>query len=116
MCSNTYPGIRANKYIEKYRPSSKDTCENTLSKNLLCSSDGSNNVQSSMFDRSKPKIGSSSSITNRLTRFSSFDVRKKDVWASLMSNLVNLVKTLLDSKFVIWLFEAKNKVLGFDHK
>ena len=29
-----------------------------------------------MFDRSKPKIGCSSSITNRWTRSSSFDVRK----------------------------------------
>ena len=29
------------------------------------SSDGSNNVRSSMFDRSKPKIGCSSSITIR---------------------------------------------------
>ena len=28
-------------------------------------SDGSNNVRSSMFDRSKPKIGCSSSIINR---------------------------------------------------
>ena len=32
---------------------------------LIKVSDGSNNVRSSMFDRSKPKIGCSSSITTR---------------------------------------------------
>ena len=50
------------------------------SKNLanmcLFFSDGSNYVRSSMFDRSKPKIGCSSSITIRWTRSSLFDVRK----------------------------------------
>ena len=56
---------------------------------MIFCSDGSNNVQSSMFDRSKPKIGCSSS----------FDVRKSDVQVSWKSNLVNLVKALLDSKF-----------------
>ena len=42
--------------------------------------DGNNILFSdgSMFDRSKPKIGSSSSITNRWTRLSSFDVQKND--------------------------------------
>ena len=33
--------------------------------NSIFPSDGSNNVRSSMFDRSKPKIGCSSSITYR---------------------------------------------------
>ena len=42
-------------------------------------SDGSNYVRSSMLDRLKPKIGCSSSITNRWTCSSSFDVRK---WCS----------------------------------
>ena len=51
--------------------------------------DGNNILFSdgSMFDRSKPKIGSSSSITNRWTRLSSFDVQKNDVRVSSMSNL-----------------------------
>ena len=64
--------------------------------------DGNNILFSdgSMFDRSKPKIGSSSSITNRWTRLSSFDVQKNDVWVSSTSNLVNLVKALLGSIFV----------------
>ena len=69
---------------------------------LLCrdpetSSDGSNNVRSSMFDLSMPKIGCSSSITIRWTRSSLFDVRKNDVRVSSMSNLGNLVKALLGS-------------------
>ena len=79
-------------------------------------SDGSNNVRSSMFDRSKPKIGCSSSITNRWTRSSSFDVRKNDVRDSLKSNLVNLVKALLGSKFDVRSFEAKNRVFEFVHQ
>ena len=62
------------------------------SKNLanmcLFFSDGSNYVRSSMFDRSKAKIGCSSSISNKWTRSSSFDVWKNDVQASPMSNLV----------------------------
>ena len=52
-----------------------------------------------MFDRSKSKIGCSSSITKRLTRSSLFDVRKNDVWVCSISNLVNLVKALLCSMF-----------------
>ena len=76
----------------------------------LFNSDGSNNVRSSMIDRSKPKIGCSSSITNRLSRSSSFDVRKSDVRVSSKSNLVNPVKALLGSKFDVWSFEAKNRV------
>ena len=62
-------------------------------------SDGSNYVWSSMFDRSKPKIGCLSSITNRWTRSCSLDVRKSDIRVSSMSNLVNIVKALLGSKF-----------------
>ena len=42
-------------------------------------SDGSNYVRSSMFDRSKPKIGFSSAITKRRTHLILFDVRKNDV-------------------------------------
>ena len=63
-------------------------------------SDGSNYVQILMFDHSKTKIGCSSSIANRWTRLSSFNVWKNDVWVSLMSNFVNLVKALLVSMFV----------------
>ena len=33
-----------------------------------------------------------------------------------MSNLVNPVKALLDSKFDVWSFVAKNSVFEFDHK
>ena len=51
-------------------------------------------LRSSMFDRSKPKIGCSSSITKRWTRSSLFDVRKNDVRVCSMSNLGNLVKAL----------------------
>ena len=72
-------------------------------------SDGSNNVQSSIFDSLKPKIGCLSSITNRWTRSSSFDVSSK-------SNLVNQVKALLGSKFDVRSIEAKNRMLEFDHQ
>ena len=69
-----------------------------------------------MFDLSKPKIGCSSSITNELTRSSLFDVPKNDIRVSSMSNLVNLVKALLGSKFDVQPFEAKNRVFEFDHQ
>ena len=62
-------------------------------------SDGSINVQSSMFDRSKPKIGCLSLIANRWTHLNSFKVRKNDVRVSSISNLVDLVKALLGLKF-----------------
>ena len=83
---------------------------------VIVFSDGSNNVRRSMFDRSKPKIGCSSLITNRWTRSSSFDVRKSDVGVSSKSDLVNLVKALLGSKFDVRSFEAKNRVFEFDHQ
>ena len=73
-------------------------------------SDGSNNVQTSMFDCLEPKIECLNSITNRWTRSFSLDVQKNDVQVSLMSNLVNLVKALLGSKFNVQSFEAKNRV------
>ena len=82
--------------------------------NFLIYSDGSNNVQSSMFDRSKPKIGCS--ITIRWTRSSSFDVRKNDVRVSSMSDLGNVVKALVGSKFDVQSFEAKNRVFEFDNQ
>ena len=50
-----------------------------------------------MFHRSKPRIGCLSSITNRWTYSSLFDVRKNDV---RKNDLVNLVKVLLSSMFV----------------
>ena len=77
-------------------------------------SDGSNYVRSSMFDCSKPKIGCSSSNTNKWTRSSLFDVRKSDVQISRKSNLVNLVKALLGLKFDVRSFEGKNRVFEFD--
>ena len=83
---------------------------------FLYYSDGSKNVRSLMFDRLKPKIGCSSSITIRWTRSSSFDVRKNDVRVSSMSDLVNVVKALLGSKFDVRSFEAKSRVFEFDHQ
>ena len=69
-------------------------------------SDGSNNVRRSMFDRSKPKIGCSSSITNRWTCSSSFDVRKSDVRFYSMDNLVKAFwvrcSILVHSKLKFW--------------
>ena len=47
---------------------------------LISNRNGLNYVQSSMFDSSKPKIGSLSSIAERWTHSSSFDVLKNDVW------------------------------------
>ena len=61
-------------------------------------------------------IGCSSSITIKWTCLSSFDVRKNDVRASSMGNLVNVVKALLGSKFDVRSFEAKNRVFEFDHQ
>ena len=69
-----------------------------------------------MFNHSKPKIGCSSLIIKICTRSNLFDVRKNDVQVSLMSNLVNLAKGLLCSKFDVRLFKAKNRVLEFDHQ
>ena len=70
-----------------------------------------------MFDRSKPKIGSSSSITNRWTRLSSFDVQKNDVWVCSMINLVNVVNEgLLGLMFDVHSIEAKIQVFKFDHQ
>ena len=47
---------------------------------------------------------------------SSFNVQKNDVGVSSMSNLVNVVKTVLGSKFDVRSFEAKNRVFEFDHQ
>ena len=58
------------------------------------SSDGSNYVRSSMFEHSKPKMGYSGPISIRWTHLSLFDVRKNDVWVSLMNNLVNLITNI----------------------
>ena len=44
------------------------------------------------------------------------DVGKNDVRVSSMSNLVNVVKTVLGSKFDVRSFEAKNRVFEFDHQ
>ena len=80
------------------------------------SSDGLNCVRNLMFDRLKPKIGCSSSITKISTRSSSFGVRKNDVRVCSMSSLVYLVKALLGLMFNIRLFKAKNSVFEFDQK
>ena len=69
-----------------------------------------------MFGRSKPKIGCSSSINNRRICSSLFNVRKHDVQMSLMSDLVNLVKSLLGSMFDVHLFQAKNRVFEFHYQ
>ena len=82
----------------------------------LKNSDGLKNVRSSIFDRSKPKIGCSSSITNRWTLSSSFNVQKSDVRVSSMSDLVNVEKAVLGSTFDFRSFEAKNRVFEFDHQ
>ena len=74
----------------------------------------SNYAWSSMFNGLNPEIGCSSSITKRWTRSSSFDVRKTDVRVCSLSNLVNLVKAPLGSKFDVRSFEAKNRVFEFD--
>ena len=67
------------------------------------SSDGSNYVRSLMFNDLKPKTGCSSSITN-----SSFVQcsKKNDIWASSVSNLVNLVKALC------WEFDRSKPKIG----
>ena len=65
---------------------------NNLFHVILFSSDGSNNVRSSMFDRSKEKIWCSSSITKRWSSSGPFDVRKNDVWVCSMNDLVNVLK------------------------
>ena len=52
----------------------------SMSPKLAIFSDGSNNVWSSMFDRSKPKIGCLGLITNRWTHSSLFHVT---LWISL---------------------------------
>ena len=66
--------------------------------------------------RLKLKIGCSSLITKRWTHSSSFDVRKSDVQVCLLGNLVNLVQALLGSNFEVLSFEAKNRMLEFDHQ
>ena len=64
---------------------------------LVKISDGWNYVRNSMFDRSKPKIECSRSITKRWTHSSLFDVRKNDGRVSSMNNLINQVKA-----FKVW--------------
>ena len=44
----------------------------------------------SIFDRLKPKIGCSNSISKRWTRSSTFNVRKNDVRVCLMNNLIKV--------------------------
>ena len=41
---------------------------------------------------------------------------KNDVGVSLKSNLINIVKVLLGSKFDVRSFKAKNRVFEFDHQ
>ena len=52
----------------------------------------------------------------QMNMFELIQCSKNDVWDSSMSNLVNLVKALLGSKFDVWSFEAKNRVFEFDHQ
>ena len=83
---------------------------------LLVISDGSNNVPSSIFDCSKPKIGCSSSITKRWTSLSPFHVQKNKVGAYLLNIFAKLVKALLGSIFGVRLFETKNRVFMFNYQ
>ena len=57
-----------------------------------------------------------SSIAKTWTHSNLFDVQKNDVRVCSLSNVVNLVKALLGSKFDVRLFKAKNKVFQFDCK
>ena len=56
------------------------------------------------------------SITKRCTCSSQFHIRKKDVRVYSMSDSVNLAKALLVLMFDVHLFEAKNRVFGFDRQ
>ena len=70
-------------------------CLVEIHKSLLFSTifiNGLSYVWSSMFDRLKPKIGCSSSISKRWTHTSPFNVQKNDVRVCSMNNLVKLVK------------------------
>ena len=82
----------------------------------LACCDGSNYVQSSMFNRSKPKVGCLSLITRRWTCSSPFNVRKNDVQDCSMSCSVNLMKALLGLMFDVRSLETKNWGFEFDHQ
>ena len=73
-------------------------------------SNGSNYVQSLMFDHSKPKMKCSSTITKSS---SPFDVQKNDVQDCSMSDFVNLLKAVLGSMFDVWSYDS---VFEFDHQ
>ena len=53
-----------------------------------------------------------------MNKFEFVRCSKNDVPVSLMSNLVNLLKALLGSKFDVrsFIFKAKNRVFKFDHQ
>ena len=77
-------------YSSKVLKTEMSTLDDFLVLFMICkvflTSDGSNYVRSSMFDRSKPKIGCPSSISKRWTRSSSFNVQKmmfEFVWCSI---------------------------------
>ena len=82
----------------------------------VLNSEGSNYVQNSMVDCSKPKIAYSSLITKRWTLLNSFDVQKNNVRVISISDLVNLVKALLGLMFHVCSFKTKNRAFKFDHQ
>ena len=53
---------------------------------------------------------------HKMNTFEFVDVRKNDVRVSSMSDLVNVVKTVLGLKFDVRSFEATNRVFEFDHQ
>ena len=52
----------------------------------------------------------------KMNTFKFVRVQKYDVGVCSISNLVNLVKALLVSKFDVRSFEAKNRLFEFDHQ
>ena len=66
--------------------------------------------------RSKPKNWVFEFDYQKIIRSSSFDVRKTNVRVCSLSNLVNLVKALLGSKFDVRSFKAKIRGFDFDHQ
>ena len=108
--------IKTRSFTKNHRPHIEYNSLLSLHLLGLLVSDGSNYVWSSMFDHSKPKMGCLSSITNRWTCSSSFDVRKNDVRVSSMKKFNKSSEGLLSSMFDVHSFEAKNRVFEFDHQ
>ena len=66
LCVNCiYRHYKTNRIVQNITSDRNEKRSPNSKKSALGTSDGSSNVRSSMFDRSKPKIGCSSSITIR---------------------------------------------------